>query len=84
MPGNEGADRLAEEGRMQHPYVLATLARRPRLHLHQATQQQLQGGDAQGGVGMVQQPVPEADIGRRDIQVEVVGASQGWHRPAGR
>ena len=81
VPGTEGADRLAEEGRKQHPYVLATLARRPSLHLHQATQQQLQGGDAQGEVAMVgrptdgpQQPVTlaldleaEADIGGRDV-----------------
>ena len=34
VPGNEGADRLAEEGRMQHPYVLATQAREPSVHLH--------------------------------------------------
>ena len=91
VPGNEGADRLAEEGRMQHPYVLATPARGPSVHLHQATQQQVQGGDAQGEVEMVghpndgpQQPVAlgldleaEADIGGRDVEVEVVGAAQG-------
>ena len=94
VPGNEGADRLAEEGRMQHPYVLATQAREPSVHLHQVAQQQQQGGDREERVNMVGHLddgpqhlralgldlEAEAEIGGIDIEVEVVGveAHIGW------